>query len=237
MKAQVKMILSAAIALSVSSAAFGAGMRSVGEVKSRIEDVMKNRSSDARIGLTGKTPAEINTEIAKEISAISKTANQNEIASVLGKKSISAPEANGKTKSVDLTDLARIILASKQASKEVREANRNQGDAEAQKIVDALDQASDVSAQFLALVGRSANGFKTSNETTQAFNKQVSLISEILSGKMSVAEIQSHTDFMKDIVAATSGNTVKIEAAFDAALKQKYGNQAEAKKKEIIDCI
>lgn len=235
MKKQFLIGLATAMALTTFNTALAAPMRS-GELRSRIEREQKDALKKGSItGLNEANAERARQSAADKLTSIARIADLNEMTAAAGKK-IKVKEADGKEVEMNMMDIMRKTLMVEQSIKSI---NRNELDAEARAHLEKVEQALEVSAQFLAMANKTSDVSTNINALTQkqvdAFNKQLSLIPELLT-RMDTRELESHVEIMRAAIGERVSPNIKGDQAYANALKKKYGEKAEAKLDEILGC-
>lgn len=214
------------------SVAQAAGVVHVADVKSKMETDMKDANKRGAIrGLDESSAIAQLNSVAKNLKDVSKTDYTSEWRLALAKRIKTSDLGE-----INVMDIARKILKTRQSLDEIQAADL---DAAGKAQYDTLKNAVDVSAQFLSLASTSSDINlhldAQSQKEIDAFNKQLSLIPEMLT-KMDTKELQSHLDIMTSAIASRNSPEMTGDKAYAAALKTKYGSGFDKKLEEILGC-
>lgn len=207
-------------------------------------DVQKNLENGVKKGLEvggipGVREAGTRSEIIADVASLldGNGRSQAELRQAMD-RSITITTPDGP-RNIDLLDVGKSIKA---AETQIKNLDRSKLDKDGKDYADTIDKAVDVSAQFLALSSASATvrdaAVRTPDQQLEidAYNRQVSLITDLISGKMDKAEVESHLAVMEAAVQAKTSPRVTGEQAFKVAMETKYGAKAKEKMTELKNC-
>lgn len=234
-----KQLILGMVAVSMVMGSFSSAMAATRRVE--VQDAMKKAvESGARVGgVAGVREAGVRSDTITDLASLldGNNRSQAELRSALDKTiQITTPDG---ARTIDLLTVGKSVKA---ADLQIKNLDRNRLDNEGKTYLETLEKAVDVSAQFLALKSASSDivapAARTADQQLEidAFNRQVSLITDIVSGKMDKAEVESHISVMQAAVQAKTSPRVTGEQAFKVAMETKYGAKAKEKMTELKNC-
>lgn len=238
MKKQFVMGMMLSLTLSAPMA-FAAGAKGAEAIRSEISKNDKRAlEKDAISALKGLVrDAEVLDRSSTILSKIAGGADSTELKSSLSRK-IKVATVDGE-KQVAVLDVAKSIMKADQTTKEI---NRNDLTAEGKSHLELVEEAVKVSSEFLTLANRTSDMSASTNElakqASQALNKQIALIPEMLT-KMDTADLKGHVEVMKKAIQSRTSPSMNGDQAYLAALKTEGMSAEKLKEKleEIIGCI
>lgn len=227
------------VAVSMVMGSFSGAMAATRRVE--VQDAMKRAvEASARAGsVAGVREAGVRSDTITDLASLldGNNRSQAELRTALDKViEISTPDG---ARTIELLSVGKSVKA---ADLQIKDLDRSRLDNEGKSYLETLEKAVDVSAQFLALKSASSDliapAARTADQQLEidAFNRQVSLITEIVGGKMDKAEMESHVAVMQAAVQAKTSPRVTGEQAFKVAMEAKYGAKAKEKMNELKNC-
>lgn len=221
-----------AMSFTMGSAAYAAV-----DLKAAMRDETKDATKKGAIkGVDESSKVAAQKSISDLLVGVARNADSAEMSQAIA-RTINVRKSDGSVKQVSLEDIARNILADKQA---LDNKNRNDLTAADKAHFDQMQQFLEVSSQFLTLASRTSEVRGNLDAQTQkevdAFNKQLSIISDMKS--FDTRELKSHVDVMQAALQAKVSPDIKGDQAFAAALGKGKRSQADLDKKldDIIGC-
>lgn len=148
------------------------------------------------------------------------------------------------THGIVVVDFLATAAWIKNADDAIKKINRSDLEKEEQIYYDAILQATEIAAQFMALGNKTSVPILTRASTNtqlqwNAYFRQISLIQEILSGQLNLNQLKSHIEIMQSTIKiAKSKNRIHADFAFARAIEERFGNIYIARKKmeELLSC-
>lgn len=206
-------------------------------------EVYRERMERTEIGkgqirmVNDQSPTTARKSLADGLEKISKDAASNELVTALGRT------IDLGTNTLNATASAKITLESvgrtiAKKSEQLSEVNRNNLDAATKLHHETLEKAVKVSAGFLSLAAKTSRVDSkldaTTARRTEAFEKQLALIPEIL--KMNTADMQAHIKVMEKAIEMKVSPETRGDVAYENALKELYGQNFAKKLAELLGC-